>query len=146
MYIFLAVFSGFTVLLSIIALGAINKRIGLIQTNFINFATGMLGSIIIVIIANEFKLELLGEIPFYLYTIPFFVISITVLNSIVINKLSAVYTTILMFVGQLITGIIIDYFRFGVFSLGDFIGGIIILVGLFLNNKFDVEVKEEELT
>lgn len=138
MYIPLTIFSGFTVLISIIMLGSINKKVGLLPTTLINFATGTIGSILIILFVHEFNLEILQNVPFYLYFGSVVVIAITMLNGTIINKIPAVYTTMLVFIGQLSAGIIIDYYRFNKFSLGDFIGGIVVLIGLLYNNRISI--------
>jgi len=134
MIILLTVLSGFTVLLTIIMLGNINKRIGLMPTTFINFLTGTIGALIILLINNQLDFQILKGIPPYLFLSSFFVIGITMLNGTIINKIPAIYTTMLIFIGQLAAGIIIDYFRYKTFSIGDLIGGFIILLGLGYNS------------
>lgn len=62
---------------------------------------------------------------------------IMLLNSLIINRLSAVYVTILVFIGQMATGIIIDYFRWEVISKGKIIGGILLFTGLIYYMKGD---------
>ena len=64
------------------------------------------------------------------------VISIT-LSNYVAPKISAFYMALLIFIGQLFTGIIIDYFTLGQLSLGKVIGGIIVCIGLAYNLNLD---------
>lgn len=137
MYIFLAFFSGFTILLSIIMLGKINQRVGLLRTSFVSFSVGTVGSILLMLVVHDFNLATLKDVPYYLYFGFIIVISITMINGTIINKIPATYATILVFVGQLTSGIIIDYLRFGIFSFGDLIGGILIILGLVFNNSVD---------
>lgn len=138
MIILLTILSGFTVLLTIIMLANINRRIGLMPTTFINFLSGTIGAFIMLIITNQLNFSILKSIPPYLYLSSFFVIGITMLNGTIINKIPAVYTTILVFIGQLVTGMIIDYFRYQIFSIGDLIGGLVILVGLAYNSSIKI--------
>ncbi|PKM94362.1 MAG: hypothetical protein CVU84_09825 [Firmicutes bacterium HGW-Firmicutes-1] len=135
MYIPLTIFSGFTVLISIIMLGSINKKVGLMPTTLVNFSAGTIGSILILLFIHEFNIEILKDVPIYLYSGSVVVIAITMLNGTIINKIPAVYTTMLVFIGQLAAGMIIDYFRFNKFSTGDFIGGIVVLIGLLYNSR-----------
>ncbi|MBU3112444.1 DMT family transporter [Clostridium lacusfryxellense] len=58
-------------------------------------------------------------------------------SSIVIPKIPTIYTTLLIFIGQLFTGIIIDYFRDGFISKGKIIGGLLILLGIIYNSNVD---------
>lgn len=140
MIIILTILSGFSVLLTIIMLGNINKRIGLIPTTFINFSSGCIGAIIMLLLDNQLNFKLLKGVPPYLFLSSFFVIGITMLNGTIINKIPALYTTMLVFIGQLLAGTIIDYFRFKTFSIGDLIGGLVILIGLVFNSLIKTTV------
>ena len=54
-----------------------------------------------------------------------------VLSSHITPKIGILYVTILLFVGQLSTGVIIDGIREGTFPVGKIIGGVLIVTGLF---------------
>jgi transporter family-2 protein len=58
-------------------------------------------------------------------------------SNIVIPKIPTIYSTLLIFIGQIFTGIIIDYFRAGFVSKGKVIGGVLILVGILYNSNVD---------
>ena len=58
-------------------------------------------------------------------------------SNIIIPKIPIIYTSLLIFVGQLFTGILIDYLRIGFVSKGKIIGGILILLGLIYNSNVD---------
>lgn len=135
MYILLAIFSGFTILLSILMLGKINQSVGLLQTSFISFSVGSIGALLLMFIMRDFNFIAMKSVPFYLYFGFVVVISITMLNSKIINNIPATFATILVFIGQLATGMVIDYFRFHTFSFGDLLGGLLILGGLYYNNN-----------
>ncbi|PKM49609.1 MAG: hypothetical protein CVV02_15340 [Firmicutes bacterium HGW-Firmicutes-7] len=135
MYIPIAIFSGFTVIISIIMLGSINKKVGLMPTTLVNFGAGTIGSILILLLVKDFNIEILKNVPIYLYFGSVVVIAITMLNGTIINNIPAVYTTMLVFIGQLVAGMLIDYFRLNQFSPGDLVGGIVVLLGLLYNSK-----------
>ncbi|MNF00803.1 hypothetical protein D3C80_1996900 [compost metagenome] len=50
-----------------------------------------------------------------------------------------------MFIGQLFSGMAVDYFKDGLLSKGKLIGGILILIGLTYNLFVDKKASEEEL-
>ena len=64
-------------------------------------------------------------------------LSIVAISNILIPKIPTIYTTLLIFVGQLFTGIVIDFFTGSYISTGKFIGGILICGGLFYNLMID---------
>lgn len=132
MYIFLAFITGFSVLLTIIILGNLAERVGLLQTAFINYGVGALCAIIITLF-TDFRFSTISNISPYMYLGGLIGILVTVLNGTIIRKIPAIYTTIIVFIGQVGTGLIIDYFRFGYFATYDLIGGIIIIIGLIYN-------------
>lgn len=142
MYILIAIFSGFTIVLSILMLGRINKQVGLLPTTFVSFSVGSVGAIFLLLVTHKTNFQTLQDVPIYLYFGFVIVISITMLNGTLINKIPATYGTILVFIGQLVTGILMDFFRFHKLSYGDLIGGIVLLLGLYYNSRVDKFIKE----
>ncbi|WZL71997.1 DMT family transporter [Clostridiaceae bacterium 35-E11] len=141
MFITLALLAGALVIICISINGQLANKIGLIQAGMTNFSVGLLSSIIYIYIVNGFSLGHIfifkSNIPFYYFLGGVIGSLIMVLNSLVINRLSAVYVTILVFLGQLATGMVIDYLKWGMLSAGKIIGGIIIIVGLYYYMKGD---------
>lgn len=134
MYIILALLAGALVIVSISINGNLATKVGLIQSSITNYLVGLISSIIFFLILNRFVFDFsfnkLGDTPFY-YMLGGAIGSIIIcLNNLLINKISAVYVTILIFLGQMITGILIDYMKSGIFSTGKVIGGLLIVIGL----------------
>ena len=59
------------------------------------------------------------------------------LSNIVVVKIPQLYITLLMFVGQVFTGVIIDALLDGAFSTANIIGGALVALGLALNLLFE---------
>lgn len=141
MFITLALLAGALVIICISINGQLANKVGLIQSGMTNFFVGLLTSIVYVYIVNGFSIGNMfifnKDIPFYYFLGGFIGSLIMVLNSLVINRLSAVYVTILVFIGQLGTGIVIDYLRWEMLSSGKIIGGILIIIGLYYYIKGD---------
>lgn len=137
MYIFLSIFTGFTIVLSIILLGNLNRRVGSYQTALINFGVSAIAAIIIFVFTEENDFSFIQTVPIYLYLGALFAIMVTMLNSLIITKVPAVYTVVLVFTGQMLTGIVLDFFRSGNLAVGDLAGGLIILSGLLYNSHVD---------
>lgn len=146
MYIALALLTGALVIISISINGNLARRVGLLQAAMTNYLVGLICSILFYFVMNRLVFNIfidkLGDIPFY-YLLGGFIGAIAVvLNNALINKISAVYVTILVFVGQMTTGILIDYFKFHMFSSGKVIGGLIIIIGLLYYISGDKKAKE----
>lgn len=148
MFILLALLAGALVIICISINGQLASKVGLIQAGMTNFFVGLICSIVYFYLINGFPLNqifiLKREIPFYFFFGGAIGSLIIVLNSLVINRLSAVYVTILTFLGQLSTGIVIDYLKLEILSAGKFIGVILIIIGLYYYIKCDKEVSNSQ--
>ena len=59
------------------------------------------------------------------------------LSSVVVVKIPALYITLLLFVGQVFTGVCLDALLDGAFSLQNLLGGVFVALGLSLNLLFE---------
>lgn len=59
------------------------------------------------------------------------------MSNVVVVKIPALYITLLLFVGQVFTGVALDTLLDGAFSLHNLIGGLFVAVGLTLNLLFE---------
>lgn len=144
-YILVAILSGVSIVVSRIINARLGDKIGVFQSTFYNFLTGLLFSFIFLLISKEnfnISAETLSSTPIVAYLGGLVgVISIT-LSNYVAPKISAFYMALLIFIGQLFIGIIIDYFTLNELSIGKIVGGIIVCIGLAYNLNLDK--KEEE--
>lgn len=140
LYILIAILSGITIVISRIVNANLADKMGLFQSTFYNFLTGLLFSSLILFFANEnFDLQAITStsVPFYAYIggiIGIFSIS---LSNYVAPKISAFYMTLLIFIGQIGIGIFIDYVVSNEVSIGKIIGGILVAIGLSYNLSID---------
>lgn len=146
MYIAMALTAGALVIISISINGNLATRVGLVQSGITNYVVGLISSIIFyVVLYRSFgglSLGKLGSAPFYFYLGGAVGSFIIILNNILINRISAVYVTVLVFLGQMVTGILIDYLKTDDFSIGKLIGGLIIVIGLMCYIAGDKKAKE----
>lgn len=77
----------------------------------------------------------------YIYYI---VPSIFCLLQLIVHFNVVFYLTLLLFVGQLFGGMLLDYLVSGDFSLQKVVGGLLVLVGLSYNLWVDSRSKKEE--
>lgn len=138
MYIILAILSGVTVVVSRMTNAKLGKELSVYQSTYFNYVIGFIGCVLAIILFREkfvFKPNVEG-VRFYAM---FFggilgVISI-IISNIITPKISAFSLTIIIFVSQLFSGVLLDQFLYGEFSIGKVIGGALVLAGLIYNTK-----------
>jgi len=146
-YIILAVFCGCITIISMIINSHLAKEIGVFQGTLINYIVGLTSTILLItIIKSPVNLPYSSfiKIPWWALLGGLVGVAVVASSNVVLPKIPIIYTTLLIFIGQLFTGILIDYFRMGFISKGKIIGGLLILLGLVYNSN--VEKKESKLT
>ncbi len=136
MYIIIALMTGSLVILSMIMNSRVGDEIGLFQGVFVNYVLGVVVSAIILSF-NLNTINLSGNVPLWAYLGGVIGVVIVAISNILIPKIPTIYTTLLIFIGQLFTGMIIDLLTKVDISKGKIIGGILICVGLFYNLIID---------
>jgi transporter family-2 protein len=139
-YIILAALCGCFIIVSMIINSHLSKKIGVFQGTLVNYIVGLLSTILLIIIARNFINLSLGNyevIPVWALSGGLIGVIVVASSNIVIPKIPTIYTTLLIFIGQLFTGILIDYLRAGFISRGKIIGGVLILIGIIYNSNVD---------
>lgn len=141
--IIIAILAGASVVIARNINSSLAHKIGLFEGTFLNYVVGLLFSLIFLLLSHEFlKLPsgLLKSIPPWAYLGGLVGVMVVAASNLVTPKISAFYLTLIIFVGQLFAGIIIDYFTLGLISTGKFIGGILVILGLTYNLIVDKKV------
>ena len=102
-------------------------------STFFNYTIGLIVSIVVLIIfgRNEpLKTDIVISSDFYIYFGGTFGVCLVLISNIVVTKIPAFYLTLLSFVGQVFTGIIIDTLIDRSFSILIMIGGMLVAAGL----------------
>ena len=111
-----------------------------IQTStFYNYIMGLLGAIIALLLLGRGELHYI-QVDFVVSTGNWFfyiggilgLISVSISN-FVVKKVSAFYFTLLLFIGQIVAGLIIDVVLTGKFNIFSVIGGILVTLGLSID-------------
>lgn len=139
-YILLAILAGVSIVVSRVINFSMADKIGVFQGTFFNYLVGLLFSIIFLAISNEILFienSLFKSIPWWAYLGGLVGVGVVVLSTYLTPKISAFYLTIFIFLGQLFTGVIIDYFTLEEFSVGKIFGGILVLAGVVYNIVLD---------
>ncbi|MBE6022173.1 MAG: DMT family transporter [Cellulosilyticum sp.] len=144
MYILLAILAGVSIVLSRIVNYVLADKIGLFQGTFFNYLLGFLGSFVLLLISGD-TIQLFSlssyQGTWWAYTGGLVGVGVIALSSHLSSKISAFYLTLLLFVGQLFGGMVLDYIVSGDFSLQKIIGGLLVVVGLSYNLWIDSKGK-----
>ena len=140
-YILLALFTG--VLLSIT--GAMNtalaRRIGVFPGTLVNYLTGLSTALICVALAGAWSIPSAAGLPpwlaLFLLTGGFFGVMIISSTSAAMARVAAVYVTVLLFIGQALTGVVLDGLEGKPLTWGKIAGCALIGAGLFCNIVMD---------
>lgn len=138
--IILAMLGGILTTLSMVVNSSLGKKIGVIQSTCINYIVGLICSILVLVALGSsvnISIETFEKMPFYIFLGGAIGVSVVYFSNIIIPKIPVVYSTLLLFVGQVVTGIIIDFFVMSEISFTKLIGAIIIIIGILFNSKID---------
>lgn len=131
-----SVLAGVFVVLTRIINANLAKIIGVFESTFFNYIVGLFFSLVFFFFSKE-SIKILEvawlAIPLWVYLGGLLGVMVIVLSSYLTPKISSFYLTLLIFIGQLSAGMIIDYFSLNELSTGKFIGGIFVLIGLTYN-------------
>ena len=112
---------------------------GIPYSTLMNYITGLTGSLIVFFLMGS-RINVAFPAPGASFVIyiggALGLLSVFVLNMIT-AKLPAMQLTLLVFVGQLFSGMLLDYFLTDMFSPGKLVGGILVLAGLLVNMLAD---------
>ncbi len=145
--ILLSFCSGITVVLSRSINAKLSQHVGDIQSSFVNHVVGLPIAVAITIattksshsyIAYKFTPE-----P-WIYLGGALGVTAVLLCNITVPKLSAFRLTLLTFVGQIFTGIVIDILTKNGYSEATFTGGVLVTIGISLNMIYEQVLRNKE--
>lgn len=148
-YMVISALAGVSIVVARIINAALASRIGTLQSTFFNYTTGLTFSFVFLLISREAlnsPVTKLGAIPLWAYTGGLLGVMVIILSNFTTPRVPAFYLTLLIFIGQLFAGILIDYFISGDISAGKIIGGILVLAGLTYNLLLDRKRETEMVT
>ena len=143
--IILALASGLTNVLGRIINSNLANKIGILPGTFYNYITGLIASTVFFMFSSNtirYSADKFLGLPVYAYIGGAIGVVVVAISSYVTPKISALYATVLLFIGQLFAGIIVDYFTLHVVSIGKVIGGVLVLLGLVYNVFVDKQDAE----
>ena len=138
-----AIAAGVTNLLARNINSILAEKIGLFEGTFFNYITGLFFSALFLLFSGEFlniSFGLFKYVPFQAYLGGLIGVFVVSLSSLAASKISAFYLTLIMFLGQLFTGIVLDYLSTDILSIGKLIGGFLVVLGLGYNLLIDKKI------
>ena len=142
-FILISIASGAIVVISRILNTRLSEKVGLMESSFFNYFTGLLSALILfAIIKDKVTLSQFYNIPFWAYLGGTLGIAVVILSSVVTPKMSTFYITLIIFIGQLFTGIIIDCITTKTIPFAKIIGGLLVVAGLAYNLHVDSTTEE----
>ncbi|MBJ7985283.1 DMT family transporter [Bacillus cereus] len=144
LYICIAILVGVSIVVARIINANLAKKIGNWEGTFFNYITGLFFSMIFLIFSSDslyISSHTLQSIPIAVYLGGLVGVIVISLSNYITPKIPAFYLTLLIFIGQLFTGTIIDFFLSHELSMGKIVGGIFVLIGLTYNLLVDRPIK-----
>lgn len=147
MYILLAILSGAALVVNRMLNAGLGKRIGLLQSTLFNYITGLSGAIIVFFIAAEpytaFQApkDIAGVL---IYTGGLLGMLTVIMSNFAAPRMSALLLTLLIFVSQLASGMILDFIKDGSISIWKLVGGLLVVGGVVCNQYFDRQTEKEQ--
>lgn len=151
-YILISILSGSIVVTSRILNTKLSEKVGLLQSSFFNYLTGLSSSLILIVfLKDKLSTNQFNTIPFYAYLGGLLGVIVVILSSVITPKMSSFYATLIIFIGQLFAGIVIDFLINQTISFTKIFGGLLVIAGLAYNLYIDysseeIKNKPEEIT
>ncbi len=130
LYMIIAICAGISITVARLINSNLADRIGTFQGTFYNYAVGLIVSLLLLLFNKEPSLlstKTLLNVPVWAYLGGLLGVVVVAASNLVTPKISAFYLTIIIFVGQIFAGIIIDYYFSNIISKGTIIGGLLVL-------------------
>ena len=135
----LAILVGFAIIISMVQNARLVQHVNIKQVTLLNFMTGVAGASIIFFFTRESLsiYQTMGNVPLFGYVGGLLGVIAVTIGTLVMRKVSVIAAAMLMYTGQLLTGVIIDYFRGTELSTGKIIGCGLIIAGVYFNSYID---------
>ncbi len=143
MYILLGILAGATIVVGRMCNAELSGRIGNDKSTFYNYTTGLLGSMLLLfVVGGTLPGGIAQPLNLFMYLGGLVGIVNMFISNYITPKMSAYVLTLLIFVSQLASGIIIDALTGNGVSVGKVAGGILVLLGLLYNQNVDKKAKQ----
>lgn len=138
-YLILSILAGVTVVLGRILNAKLAEKIGTVQATVINYVVGIFFSFLFLLIMNR-GLSFTGhpsQLPIWAYLGGILGVAIIMISNYTTPRVPAFYLTLLVFLGQLAVGILIDWLVSKDFSPLKLMGSLFVVAGFTYNLLLD---------
>jgi uncharacterized membrane protein YdcZ (DUF606 family) len=146
-YYLLALFMGIIVVITPVLNGQLTIKTSTYKTAHLSFLVGGLSATAIFLIFGNSIIGtgfLSNTQPLY-YSSIFFGVFLILLMNYYSSRIPAFLIVIIPFVGQTITGVLVDYYLIDKFSFTKLIGAGVILIGLYVNAQIEKRDRKKRL-
>jgi len=133
--IVLSLASGFTVVLSRTISARLAQETTILKSTFYNFFIGLVISCIIIVAVGgygQLSSKILISSNIWIYLGGIIGVFVVLFSNAIVTKISSFYMTLLLFIGQVFAGLILDILLTHSFTPRNLIGGIFVATGLAL--------------
>jgi len=133
-------FAGFSIVMSRTLNAKLADLTSMRVSTFYNYLVGLIVSVVVFLLLGR------GEVVFaefaispswYIYLGGALGVCVVFLSNFVVVKISAFYLTLLIFIGQIFSGVLIDIFISQEISMRNVVGGVLVAMGLSVNLILD---------
>ncbi|MCL2571424.1 MAG: DMT family transporter [Defluviitaleaceae bacterium] len=136
--------AGFCIIMSRTLNAKLSDLTSVRVSTFYNYFIGLIVSVLVFLLLGRGEV-IFGEITFsptwYIYFGGVLGVVVVLMSNIVVVKISAFYLTLLIFVGQVFSGVLVDAIISQAISTRNVIGGVLVAVGLSINLILDTRKK-----
>lgn len=132
----LALITGLTVVISRTINGALGKRSTASLSAWYNHLMGLIGSVIVLAFLGfpgEIPYSEIGIDNFWIFTGGILGVLVVTFSNFLIHHVSSYSMTLLLFIGQITGGVLLDIFLEGTFAPVQIVAGLIIVIGFSMN-------------
>lgn len=140
-YVLLSIAAGALVALTTSMNAALGKRVSVEGSTLINYATGLLTSLVLALFLRRLTVPDLSGLPAFVYLGGALGVCVVLLNCIVLPRVPVVLVTMLLFTGQVLMGMVVDALAGIPLTLGKVLGALLIVAGLVFNVWIDRDGK-----
>lgn len=141
--VLVSLLAGVTVVVSRVINARLAQTTSLWNSTFFNYAVGLpVMTLVMLLVREPLGLFSTPALPFWMYLGGPIGVVMVFLSSYVMEKISSLYVTLLMFVGQVLAGILIDAVMDGAFSWSLTLGGALVAAGLIFNLLVDAKTEK----
>jgi len=140
--IILSLLTGFTIVVNRTINAALAEETNTFYSTLYNYITGLVtGIVLLLILGMNTAGAAPANQPLWMYFGGAVGVIVVCLSNLIVVKISSVSMTLLTFIGQIFTGILLDALLTGAFSMVNLIGGFFVTAGLAINLFLDSKNK-----